>query len=453
VARNTDPECEDHDRYRKIGKSEIFNAESLHGSDRPVFVTEGEIDALSVMSAGGEAAALGSVSNADKLLRLVKENPPAAPLIVALDNDEKGNKVADKLVQGLSRIGVKALPINPYGESKDANAALVAGRESFKAAIREAERKMQEPPEPATAKPRPRAQRLQDSMAISMKLAFESEPPMLDFILPGFLAGTVGALIAPGSTGKSFWALEACMAVACGGMEGGDLLDIRPSAAGRVHYFAGEDPEPAIMLRIHEAGKHLSETAKREIDRNMTMWPMMGCLANIMEDGQRDWVIRKCAGSRLIVFDTLSRIHLLDENSNGDMAMLVGMLEHIAKGTGASVLYLHHANKGSIRDGQPDQQHAARGASALVDNARWCGYMAKMTENEAKMHTGDGLPIGGDRRLYVRFGVSKQNHGEAIEEQWYKRNEGGILTPVKLTRSNAGKGDENNGYRIERVGS
>lgn len=46
-------------------------------------------------------------------------------------------------------------------------------------------------------------------MAIDVLAAFEHEPPVLDFLWPGFLAGTVGALVAPGATGKSFWALEA----------------------------------------------------------------------------------------------------------------------------------------------------------------------------------------------------------------------------------------------------
>ncbi|MCF5935882.1 helicase RepA family protein, partial [Xanthomonas perforans] len=51
-------------------------------------------------------------------------------------------------------------------------------------------------------------------MAIDVLAAFECEPPVLDFIWPGFLAGTVGALVAPGATGKSFWALEAAMSIA-----------------------------------------------------------------------------------------------------------------------------------------------------------------------------------------------------------------------------------------------
>ena len=63
--------------------------------------------------------------------------------------------------------------------------------------------------------------------------------------------------------------------------------------------------------------------------------------------------------------------------------VLVAVLEHVAATTGASVLYLHHVSKGSAREGQTDQQQAARGASALIDNAGG-GYVARMTEDEAK---------------------------------------------------------------------
>ena len=62
-------------------------------------------------------------------------------------------------------------------------------------------------------------------MAIDLRAAFENEPPVLDFIWSGFLAGTVGALVAPGATGKSFWALEAAMSIACS-VAGGDLVGL-----------------------------------------------------------------------------------------------------------------------------------------------------------------------------------------------------------------------------------
>ena len=69
-------------------------------------------------------------------------------------------------------------------------------------------------------------------MPIDILQAFETKQPDPDFLWPGFLAGTVGALVAPGATGKSFWALQAAMAVACH-VPGGDLLGLNPSQNGK----------------------------------------------------------------------------------------------------------------------------------------------------------------------------------------------------------------------------
>ncbi|UNC15764.1 AAA family ATPase [Acidiphilium multivorum] len=275
-------------------------------------------------------------------------------------------------------------------------------------------------------------------MAIDLRAAFEKEPPVLDFIWSGFLAGTVGALVAPGATGKSFWALEAAMSIACS-VAGGDLVGLSPAHTGRVVYLAGEDPPPALVCRVHAIDQHLNQQAREAIAENLTLEPIMGQCRDVMDDGERARVIQFCTDARLIVLDTLSRIHNLDENNNGDMARLVGVLEKIAVSTGASVLYLHHVSKGSARDGQTDQQQAARGASALIDNARWCGFVAKMTEKEAECLSDrpyDRQPIGNDRRgHFVRFGVSKQNYDATPLDRWYSRQAGGVLLPVELVEA------------------
>ena len=201
-------------------------------------------------------------------------------------------------------------------------------------------------------------------------------------------------------------------------------------------YLAGEDPQPALVRRVHAIGQHLNQSAREAIAENLMLEPIMGKRLNVMDEAHLRRVIDYSAGARLIVLDTLSRIHSLDENSNGDMAHLVSVLEHIAATTGAAVLYLHHVNKGSARDGQTDQQQAARGASALIDNARWCGYVAKMTEQEAERLSDRGFdraPIGNERRgLFVRFGVSKQNYDATPLDRWYQRHTGGVLLPVEL---------------------
>ena len=282
-------------------------------------------------------------------------------------------------------------------------------------------------------------------MTIDIMAAFLNAPPDLDFIWPGFLAGTVGALVAPGATGKSFWALEAAMAVACS-VAGGDLVELAPKHPGRVIYLAGEDPAPALIHRVHAIGQHLDPVAKEAIAENLTLEPIMGKQLNVLNDRHLARVIEYCTDSRLIVLDTLSRIHQLDENSNGDMALLVATLEHVAATTGAAVLYLHHVNKGSIRERQADQQQAARGASALIDNARWCGFVTKMTEEEARQLSGafDHQPIGDRRYCFIRFGVSKQNYDNTPLDKWYERREGGVLVPVQLKRTTR---EKNGGYR------
>ena len=272
-------------------------------------------------------------------------------------------------------------------------------------------------------------------MAIDIMAAFEQPPPVLDFIWPGFLAGSVGALVAPGATGKSFWALEAAMAVACG-VPGGDVLGLAPAASGRVLYLAAEDPEPALICRVHALGAHFGQAAREAIAERLSLVPIMGNRLNIMDEKHLARVVDDCAGARLLVLDTLSRVHSLDENDNGQMSQLLAQLEYIAAQTGAAVLFLHHVSKASARE-RGDEQQAARGASALVDNARWAGYLTQMSESEGKFWSDriDRAPIGVRRGLFVKWGVSKQNYGSSMLPQWFRRDTGGILVPVDLVEA------------------
>jgi predicted ATP-dependent serine protease len=50
---------------------------------------------------------------------------------------------------------------------------------------------------------------------INVANCFSVEPAQLDFVLPGFVAGTVGGLVSPGGIGKSTFALQICISIAC----------------------------------------------------------------------------------------------------------------------------------------------------------------------------------------------------------------------------------------------
>lgn len=119
----------------KVGKQGIFNLKALDEAQEPVFVVEGEIDAMSVYDVGHDAIALGSISNYMKLINYLKEHKPAQTLIVALDADKRGEDAAQKLIDGLREQNVDCYKASISGGHKDPNEHLIADREGFAQAL------------------------------------------------------------------------------------------------------------------------------------------------------------------------------------------------------------------------------------------------------------------------------------------------------------------------------
>ena len=124
-------EAEKKERYLKPkGQFELFNLKAIPLAEQPVFVVEGEFDALSIIEAGGIAVALGSSSNL-RFIEFLKSNRPKYPLILALDNDEAGRAGEAKLSEELTKIQVDFVDADITFGFKDANEALVEDRETF----------------------------------------------------------------------------------------------------------------------------------------------------------------------------------------------------------------------------------------------------------------------------------------------------------------------------------
>ena len=138
IARSVNPNEPKQYRFMKVGNVRLFNREALGNEQKPVFVVEGEIDAFSVIEAGGEAVALGSTSNIRLLLDACKEKTPASPLIICLDNDEAGRKAAESLKTELDKLHIPCI-IKPVPIGKDPNDCLVSSRERLTDFLREAE--------------------------------------------------------------------------------------------------------------------------------------------------------------------------------------------------------------------------------------------------------------------------------------------------------------------------
>lgn len=148
LARDTRAELtETQQAYSKIkvGKTHIFNVEALQTAEKPIFIVEGEIDALSIIDVGGEAVGLGGTSKVNGLLDQIKKTNPKQQLIIAMDNDEAGEKASKKLSNELDKLGITYRCYNPCGKCKDANEALQKDREKLKQAVENAEKGLPEP--------------------------------------------------------------------------------------------------------------------------------------------------------------------------------------------------------------------------------------------------------------------------------------------------------------------
>ena len=123
----------------KVGSIQLFNKRALQTATKPIFIVEGELDALSIIEVGGEAVALGTTTKSKALVELLKAQSPAQALIIALDNDEAGQRASRELTEGLQELNIPCYSFNPCGEYKDANEALQRDREAFTIAVAEAE--------------------------------------------------------------------------------------------------------------------------------------------------------------------------------------------------------------------------------------------------------------------------------------------------------------------------
>lgn len=273
---------------------------------------------------------------------------------------------------------------------------------------------------------------------------FTTEPPALDFILPGLLLGSVGGLVSPGGTGKSMLAMQ----IGCDVARGKGTSIVGAVGAGKVLYISAEDLAVVLHHRCHKIGSMYSTDERSQIAANLTLMSLVGRRCDIQNTDWINALYPYMSETKLIVIDTLSRVHTEDENNNGQMAGLLSLLEALASNTGAAIMFLHHTSKMSALQGQGEMQQAARGASALIDNARWCGYVQTMSKEDAK-------EIGiteTARPYYMRYGVSKQNYCAPIAPRWLHRTKDGVLEWMEMMSPEAVRADKSDkGRRYARL--
>ncbi len=143
----------------KNGLSGIFNLKALYQSEKPVFITEGEFNAFSILEITGgeiEGVSIGSTSNTQTLIDILKQRRPEAFIFLELDDDYKmqsddsikgnrGKEEQAKIEEYLKQANISFLSVNTVKackmpdkkdnakliQCKDQSDALTYDRETF----------------------------------------------------------------------------------------------------------------------------------------------------------------------------------------------------------------------------------------------------------------------------------------------------------------------------------
>ena len=136
-ARDTRP-IETLSEYEKrfvkinVGQTAIFNRKAIATAKEPIFITEGAIDALSIIEAGHIAIGLGGVDKS-KLIQAIEEYKPTQPFILSLDGDKAGTEASAAISEALKAIQTKHIIYSISDkENKDPNSMLVNEPQIFK---------------------------------------------------------------------------------------------------------------------------------------------------------------------------------------------------------------------------------------------------------------------------------------------------------------------------------
>ncbi|MFN3612618.1 AAA family ATPase, partial [Tepidimonas sp.] len=122
----------------------------------------------------------------------------------------------------------------------------------------------------------------------------------------------------------------------------------------------------------------------------------------------------------LLVLDPLVEIHNCDEQDNGEMRQVMGVLRRITKDANVAGLIPHHTNKqsgsfGQNRAGNPD---TARGAGAIINSARIAVTLFNASDEDRRVY---GITED-EKHLYARLDDAKMNLSLASSRSvWFKK--------------------------------
>ena len=250
-------------------------------------------------------------------------------------------------------------------------------------------------------------------------------------------AGRVGLLSAPGGTGKTLALCSLALAACTGkpwlserpidGLREGtvDGYAVEPAAVGgRVALLLGEEDAEEVHRRLWQVAQlmGLNATQLAAVQERLVVGALSGQDVTLVDADGVPMVdgLRRALGPgpwSLVILDPLSRFGGVEaETDNGLATRTVAALEALTGLEGRpAVVVAHHERKGGGEDAE-----AVRGASALVDGARWVARLSAVKVGGRR--GASGLVVGGRRwrsragHRAVWFEVVKSNYAPPLED-------------------------------------
>jgi hypothetical protein len=316
-----------------IGAINPFDPELVNDES---FWAEGEKDVEKLGLVGLPAFTFGGVG--DGLPKAAIEYVAGRRLVILADNDEAGRKHAQAkaaLARGVAgSVRILELPgLPPKGDVADWLAQGHTAEEL--AALAEITPKW----EPSPVQTERGAGWSWKAKAISAsELRLQKFPPV-QYVLPSFIPEGVTILASKPKMGKSWLALDLCLAVAAGRFTMGAL---KP-ASGDVLYLALEDSHRRLQRRLDKLLPVFSESWPERLTL-VTEWRKTneGGICDIA-----DWC-KSVAKPRLVVIDTLEKVRppqtAKGQSYSADYEALTG-LQRLAHQYGIAIVVVHHQRK------------------------------------------------------------------------------------------------------------
>lgn len=169
-----------------------------------------------------------------------------------------------------------------------------------------------------------------------------------------FLVGGAGILGGAPKTGKSFFALDLCVAVASATLCAGRFAI---PTKGRVTLLCAEDPHAVVVERLRSLARSRG-LALADLPVDVIVEPVVRLPEGLPR--LRATLDKTCPS--LLLLDPLIRLHRADENSAAEMSLILDGLRSLARTSKAAILLVHHTRKAPAG---PSAGTALRGSSDL----------------------------------------------------------------------------------------